>query len=260
MSRLLLPALLIVAFLTFVPTLTGCSSRGVHYTRPGHTSAARHRATMRTYTVRGRTYHPTYVKVGDTMTGVSSWYGPNFHGKMTSNGEQYDMHAHTAAHKTWPMDTMVRVENLQNGKSTVVRINDRGPFVAGRVIDCSYAAGKDLGLDKTGIAKVKLTVLGFAGKIYRPTVEQQRDHTALPSVHLSDFGVQVGAFRRRIGAEITRRKYVAILHTPKHVIIREFTVGGLPLYRVWVMGFGSAEEAKDFIADRGIEGGFLIRP
>ncbi len=260
MPRFFFSVFLSVALSSVMLSLTGCSVKRVHYTKPGHTSAARHRATMRTYTVRGRTYHPTYVKVGDTMIGISSWYGPNFHGKMTSNGEQYDMHAHTAAHKTWPMDTMVRVQNLQNGKSTVVRINDRGPFVAGRVIDCSYAAGKELGLDKTGIAKVKLTVLGFAGKIYRPTAAQKRDRAALPSVHLSDFGVQVGAFRRKIGAEITRRKYTTIVRTPKHVMIREFTVGGLPLYRVWVMGFGSAEEAKDFIADRGIAGGFLIRP
>ncbi|WP_292661332.1 septal ring lytic transglycosylase RlpA family protein [Nitratifractor sp.] len=260
MPRFLFSLFLLGALLGLLLNLTGCSSRRVHYTKPGHTSAARQRATMRTYTVRGRTYHPTYVSVGDTMTGISSWYGPNFHGKMTSNGEQYNMHAHTAAHKTWPMDTMVRVDNLQNGKSTVVRINDRGPFVAGRVIDCSYAAGKDLGLDKSGIAKVKLTVLGFAGKIYRPGTAQKRDHSAPPSVHLSDFGVQVGAFRRKIGAEITRRKYSSWVRPPKHVIIREFTVGGAPLYRVWVMGFGSAEEARDFLRDRGIEGGFLIRP
>lgn len=260
MLRFLLSVVVGFALASLMLSLSGCSSKRVHYTKPGHTSVARYRATMRTYRVRGRTYHPTYVKVGDTMTGISSWYGSDFHGKMTSNGEQYDMHAHTAAHKTWPMDTMVRVENLENGKSTVVRINDRGPFVAGRVIDCSYAAGKELGLDKTGIAKVKLTVLGFAGKIYRPSAEQKRDHAEPPSVHLSDFGVQVGAFRRRIGAEITRRKYTTITRTPKHVIIREFTVGGLPLYRVWVMGFGSAEEAKDFIADRGITGGFVIRP
>ncbi len=244
--------------LTLLPlTFSGCSRP--HYTKPGKTSAARHRATMRSYTVRGRTYHPTYVKVGDTMKGVASWYGPNFHGKMTSNGEQYNMHAKTAAHKTWPMDTMVRVDNLQNGKSTIVRINDRGPFVAGRVIDCSYAAGKEIGLDKTGIAKVKLTVLGFAGKIYKPTEKQKAEKAPVPEVQLSNFGVQVGAFRKKIGAEITKRKYSSLVQPPKHVMIREFMVDGAPLYRVWVMGFGSEEEAKDFIYDHNIEGGFLIR-
>jgi len=235
----------------------GCSSK--HYTRPGHTSRARHKATMRSYTVRGRTYHPTYVKVGDTMTGISSWYGPNFHGKETSNGEQYNMHALTAAHKTWPMETMVRVENLENGRSAVVRINDRGPFVKGRVIDCSYAAGKKLGLDRTGTARVRLTVLGFAGRIYRPTEAEKREHAPAPRVELSDFGIQVGAFRRYEGAQIYQRRYRALAEAPKRVIIREFQVDGAPLYRVWVMGFGSAEEARDFIRDHDIPGAFLVR-
>ena len=237
--------------------LTGCSQK--HYTRPGHTSKARYKATMRSYTVRGRTYHPTYVKVGDTMKGIASWYGPNFHGKETSNGEQYNMHAMTAAHKTWPMDTMVRVRNLDNGRSAVVRINDRGPFVRGRVIDCSYAAGKKLGLDKTGTARVELTVLGFAGKVYHPTEAQRRDHAPAPRVELSDFGVQVGAFRREEGARITQRRYQKILGRPERVIIRRFEVDGAPLYRVWVMGFGSADEARDFIRDQGIPGAFLVR-
>ena len=235
--------------------LGGCASKKMPST--GYTSAARHKATMRTYKVRGRTYHPTYVRVGDTMKGIASWYGPNFHGKQTSNGEQYNMHAMTAAHKTWPMDTMVRVDNLDNGRSAVVRINDRGPFVKGRVIDCSYAAGKKLGLDKTGIARVKLTVLGFAGKVYNPPAKKSA--TPPPGVKLSDFGVQVGAFRRYEGAEAYRRKYQALAGDRYRVIVRKFQVDGAPLYRVWVMGFGSAEEARDFIRDHGIAGGFLVR-
>ena len=240
-----------------VVNFSGCSSK--HYTQPGHTSKARFKATMRSYTVRGKHYHPTYVKVGDTMKGIASWYGPDFHGKETSNGEQYNMHAMTAAHKTWPMDTMVRVDNLDNGRSAVVRINDRGPFVRGRVIDCSYAAGKKLGLDKSGVARVKLTVLGFAGKVYRPTPEQKAVHAPVPEVQLSDFGVQVGAFRRYEGAQITRRRYETLAGEGKRVVIRKFVVDGAPLYRVWVMGFGSAEEARDFIRDHGIAGGFLVR-
>jgi len=214
---------------------------------------------MRTYTVRGRTYHPTYVKVGDTMTGIASWYGPNFHGKETSNGEQYNMHAMTAAHKTWPMDTMVRVSNLENGRSVVVRINDRGPFVRGRVIDCSYAAGKRLGLDKSGIAHVKLTVLGFAGKIYTPTKAEKQARTPVPEVRLSDFGIQVGAFRRYEGARAYQERYQAMVQPPRSVQIRKFMVDGAPLYRVWVMGFGSADEARDFIREHAVPGAFLVR-
>ncbi len=256
--------------LIYLLMLGGCSQREPFATV--HTSKARHKATMRTYRVRGRTYRPTYVRVGDTMRGISSWYGPNFHGKYTSNGEVYNMHRMTAAHKTWPMDTIVRVENLSNGRSVIVRINDRGPFVKGRIIDCSYAAGKKLGLDRTGIAKVKLTVLGFSGKIFKPHPQSRpstrsRQETRppvspepLPSVRLSDFGVQVGAFRRLEGAKITRRKYASMIDDRLRVIVKKFDdVDGAPLYRVWVMGFGSDDEALDFIHDRGISG-FLIRP
>ncbi|NPA76002.1 MAG: septal ring lytic transglycosylase RlpA family protein [Euryarchaeota archaeon] len=243
--------------------LTGCSHRGPYAT--SYTSKARHKATMKTYRVRGRTYRPTYVRVGDTMRGVSSWYGPNFHGKYTSNGEIYNMHKMTAAHKTWPMDTIVRVENLDNGKSVVVRINDRGPFVRGRVIDCSYAAGKKLGLDRTGIARVKLTVLGFSGKVFKPRVGKvQAKHVSklqqVPAVRLSDFGVQVGAFYQYKGALQYKRRFAKIAGKKQRVEIRRFNEDGRLLYRVWVMGFDTADEAKDFIRDYGISGGFLIRP
>jgi len=213
---------------------------------------------MRCYTVLGKTYRPTYVKVGDTMVGVSSWYGPNFHGKMTSSGERYNMYAMTAAHKTWPMDTMVRVKNLDNGKSTIVRINDRGPFVKNRILDCSYAAGKKIGIDKRGTARVKLTVVGFAGKVYKQTAENIGK--PLPKVEITNFAVQVGAFRRKEGAEIYRQKYASLVCPPQKVIVKKFIEDGEPLYRVWVEGFKSEEEARDFITFRGVEGGFIIRP
>ena len=255
----------LIAAVSFVFFLDGCSQRSPYAT--SHTSKARHKATMRSYRVRGRTYRPTYVSVGDTMRGISSWYGPNFHGKYTSNGEIYNMHRMTAAHKTWPMDTIVKVENLSNGRSVVVRINDRGPFVRGRVIDCSYAAGKKLGLDRTGIAKVKLTVLGFSGKVFKPhAAERSRTKAApvpkstpLPRVRLSDFGVQVGAFRNYAGAVKYKRHYAPMAGDRLRVLIRRFDEDGAPLYRVWVMGFGSEEEAMDFIRDHGIAGGFLVR-
>ncbi len=246
-----------VAVIIGMAMLTGCAEEELYETR--YTSAARHKATMRTYRVRGRTYRPTYVRVGDTMRGISSWYGPKFHGQYTSNGEIYNMHKLTAAHKTWPMDTIVKVENLTNGRSVIVRINDRGPFVKGRIIDCSYAAGKRLGLDRTGLARVKLTVLGFAGKIYRPDRADRTHSAPPPRVHLSDFGVQVGAFRQSKGVARTRKRYQKILNGPLRIVVRKYTVAGAPLYRVWVMGFGSADEARDFIRDHHIEGGFLIR-
>ena len=128
-----------------------------------NTSAAGQRATMRPYTINGKTYYPTTVSVGDTALGIASWYGPNFHGKKTSNGETYNMNAMTSAHKTLPMNTMVRVINLGNGAQTTVRINDRGPFVAGRIIDLSKAAATSIGMIGAGTARVKLEVVGFYG-------------------------------------------------------------------------------------------------
>ena len=95
---------------------------------------------------------------GRRQEGVASWYGPGFHGKLTSNGEVYDMHATTAAHKTLPFNTRVRVVNLDNQRETEVRINDRGPFAGNRIIDLSYQAAKELGMIKSGIAPVRLVV------------------------------------------------------------------------------------------------------
>jgi rare lipoprotein A len=91
--------------------------------------------------------------------GKASWYGKPFHGRLTASGERYDMHAPTAAHKSLPFGTRVRVTNLDNGKHTVVRINDRGPFVKGRIIDLSYGAAKQIQMLQSGVVRVKLEVL-----------------------------------------------------------------------------------------------------
>jgi len=229
--------------------LSGCSQKKPYIPKGSkYTSAARHKACMRCYTVLGRKYTPTYVSVGDTMKGISSWYGPNFHGKYTSNGEVYNMYKKTAAHKTWPMDTMVRVTNLENGKSTVVRINDRGPFVKGRIIDCSYAAGKALGLDKSGIAKVKLEVLGFAGQINTNNIQK--------SIKLNNFGIQVGAFSHYRGAKQIQHRYSKMYPTYK-TIIKKYVNGAKILYRVWMMGFETEQQVKDFRDCNGINGSIV---
>ncbi|MBM4162312.1 MAG: septal ring lytic transglycosylase RlpA family protein [Ignavibacteria bacterium] len=94
-----------------------------------------------------------------TLEGVASYYADDFHGKLTSNGEIFDMDALTAAHRTFPFGTMVRVTNLTNSKTVIVRVNDRGPFVEGRIIDLSRGAAKELDLVKAGTARVKLEVL-----------------------------------------------------------------------------------------------------
>ncbi|MBM4327775.1 MAG: septal ring lytic transglycosylase RlpA family protein [Deltaproteobacteria bacterium] len=116
------------------------------------------------YTINGKTYKTMKtVKSGHKETGVASWYGPGFDGKKTACGERYDMHAMTAAHPSLPMNTLVRVTNLANGRATVVRINDRGPFVDDRLIDLSLAAARELKIVRPGLASVQLDVIGSSG-------------------------------------------------------------------------------------------------
>ena len=107
------------------------------------------------YQVFGVWYYPSDDR-GYDQTGIASWYGPGFHALATANGEQYDQDDVTAAHKTLPMPSYVQVENLDNGRTLTVRINDRGPFVAGRIIDLSRRSAQLLGVDKAGLARVRV--------------------------------------------------------------------------------------------------------
>ncbi|MDU9048461.1 MAG: septal ring lytic transglycosylase RlpA family protein [Candidatus Electrothrix sp. Rat3] len=116
-------------------------------------------ATQRPYVIEGQTYFPVPSAEGYEETGLASWYGDPFHGRKTANGETYDMYGVTAAHKTLPMNTMLLVKNLANGKTTTVRINDRGPFVDGRIIDLSYTTAKKLGVVHRGTEKVQIIAL-----------------------------------------------------------------------------------------------------
>ena len=113
------------------------------------------------YKIDGVWYYPKEDPSYDN-TGVASWYGRDFHGKLTANGEKYDMNALTAAHPTLPMPTKVRVTNLENGRSLILRVNDRGPFRKGRIIDVSRKASELLGFQEQGTAKVRVTFLGRA--------------------------------------------------------------------------------------------------
>ncbi|SHN50357.1 septal ring lytic transglycosylase RlpA family protein [Desulfovibrio litoralis] len=112
------------------------------------------------YTIKGKTYYPLTSAHNYSEEGVASWYGPGFHGKQTANGEKYDMHTMTAAHKILPFDTRLKVTHLGNGKQITVRVNDRGPFVSNRIIDLSNVAAKQLGIVGTGTAKVRIESIG----------------------------------------------------------------------------------------------------
>ena len=113
------------------------------------------------YTIKGVTYVPR-EDPGYDRTGIASWYGPNFHGKLTANGELFDQHRLTAAHKTLPLPSLVRVTNTQSGRSAVLRVNDRGPFAGDRIIDLSRAAAERLGTRRAGLAEVRVEYLGPA--------------------------------------------------------------------------------------------------
>lgn len=215
-------------------------------------SEAMHKATMRPYKVFGKWYYPTVAKIGDTQVGISSWYGPNFHAKPTSNGEIYDMYKATAAHKTLPMNTMLKVENLENGKSTIVRVNDRGPFVGSRIIDLSNKAAREIDMVAKGTAKVKITVIGFHGKVAQTKAEKEE------VASVGKYYLQVGAFSRYEGALITKNKFKMILGNEYDVIINKGIFNNKDINRVWISGFRSEDEVKDFKEKNSLNGAMII--
>lgn len=234
-------------------------------------SPAIQEATMRPYQVSGKWYYPEKVSLGDKFDGYATWYGQDFQSKKTSNGEIYNMHAHTAAHKTFPMNTVVKVLNVENGKSTIVRINDRGPFVEGRIIDLSHAAANDIEMVGVGTAKVRLEVIGFGGVINKDNkqnVQSVQSNDVLSSefkvdstpksVSGGNFAIQVGAFRRKEGAQITQENFSHM--PPYQSVIKEFELDGAPIYRVFLRGFQSEDEVQDFLKKTPqVQGGLIIR-
>ncbi len=162
------------------------------------------------YTVRGRTYHVMQDARGFREQGLASWYGLKFHGRRTSSGEPYDMYAMTAAHKTLPLPTWVRVTNRENGKSVVVKVNDRGPFHPGRIIDLSYAAAAKLGVLAKGTAPVEIVALtpGGAPRATRP---------AAPGVSPEPRFIQAGAFSSLVNARSLYRRLSRVQEHPVEI-------------------------------------------
>jgi rare lipoprotein A len=160
--------------------------------------------------------------------GVASWYGFPFQGRRTSNGEIYEMHDFTAAHRTLPFNAVVRVTNLRNGKQTEVRINDRGPFVANRVIDLSLSAAQAIDMVGAGTAPVRLEIISG------------------PNPHVGFFAVQVGAFQVQENAERLKAQLSA-QYSP--VSVAKYDSPNGLFYRVRV-GRASSEEAARQLAER----------
>jgi rare lipoprotein A len=166
---------------------------------------------------------PPPPKIGATETGIASWYGHPYHGRRTASGEIYDMEQMTAAHRTLPFGTRVRVTNLSNGKTVEVRINDRGPFVDRRILDLSRAAARRIDLIGPGTAKVRVLVLGFG-----------------PDRGEAAFGVQVGAFEKKKQAERIRKE-MEKRYAPVTLVRRE---AGGTMWRVLVGRKSNMEEAE----------------
>lgn len=235
-------------------------------------SAAIQRATMRPYKIAGKWYYPSRVDVGDIFDGIASWYGPNFHDKKTSNGEIYNMYAHTAASKTLPMNTIVKVYNKENGKITIVRINDRGPFVDGRIIDLSNVAAHDIGMVDKGTAQVRLEVIGFGGMVAKNYEKKFQKDLQKSSSELSnefkvgdskdtveggDFALQLGAFKNESGAKEMQKRYDEKLVNNQNYKTEVKQDGAF--YRVFVRGFKSEDEANDFGINSGLENPIIVR-
>jgi len=146
------------------------------------TQVTKSASASRPYEVLGKRYSPMLDETGYKEEGIASWYGRKFHGYHTSNGETYDMFAMTAAHKTLPLPSFVRVTNTANGKSVIVRVNDRGPFHDDRIIDLSYAAAYKLGYYNHGTAKVKLEAITLAGSAARQTYIQVAAGSTLANI------------------------------------------------------------------------------
>lgn len=271
----------------FVPVLamtllatTGCAQMrlGTHLTKSMTDAPAPYSAPAVTgprkigqpYEILGKTYYPIPSSEGFTEKGIASWYGKEFHGKPTANGEVYNMYDITAAHPTLPLPTYVRVTNLENGRSLVVRVNDRGPFLRSRVIDLSMRSAQLLGMDKQGTAPVLLEALPTDGsRLARSQqvaqriqqVETRQDAIRLtervtnsssddlpvvetPNVDVAIY-VQTGAFSSRENAVKQSQEVGRIYNNTR---IMETQVNGKAFYRVRVGPLANVGIADEVLA------------
>ncbi len=223
------------------------------------------------YTVLGKTYRVLPSSHGYKERGEASWYGTKFHGRRTANGEVYNMFAMTAAHKTLPIPSYVRVTHVGNGRSIVVRINDRGPFHGNRIIDLSYAAAKKLGVIATGVARVDVVDVTPTGKSVAATpapapapTSNTRDTVPAPvAPSLSsanaqgDVYLQLGAFQQSQSAESLRDKIAGVLSQAVNVI-----TGRDKLHRVFVGPFNNRQQVvgvQGLLRQRGLSQGHIVQ-
>ncbi len=198
------------------------------------------------YEVFGKKYYVMKTSEGYHEKGIASWYGSKFHGRRTSSGEPYDMHLATAAHKTLPLPAYAEVTNLDNGKKVIVKINDRGPFKHGRLIDMSYGAALRLGMTGTGTARVDVRVIDVSEA--KPAVTYTAANESRPADGAGTW-LQAGAYGKREGAEQLAGRLQRASINPVSI----HDAGDL--FRVWLGPYGSTSEVESVIS-RAIELGF----
>jgi len=235
--------------------LTACTSRRHSYTKTDQRTPTRTPASQRPYTVDGKRYEPLASHEGFRQEGVASSYGSDFHGRKTSSGEPFDMHAMTAAHKTLPLGVYVRVRHKRNGNEIIVRINDRGPFVRDRIIDLSEAAAARLDMLREGLAQVQIEALGYkndASPTSSPTYRPPASYDA------GSFGLQVGAFTIKANAH----RYADELRRSHGTAdVQEALVNGTRYYRVRLGRYTSltaAQAAQTSFEHKGFPGCFVV--
>lgn len=193
------------------------------------------------YVVLGQRYYTLKTAQGFSERGVASWYGKKFHGRKTSSGEIYDMYKMTAAHKGLPLPTYVQVRNLDNGRTAVVKVDDRGPFHDNRIIDLSYAAALKLDVADKGTAFVEIRALDERGRPLGPALAgRQPTASASPGIYL-----QIGAFQQRQNAVRLSDQVAGAI--PKNVHIYEVTTRGKSIYRVQVGPLVSVDIADGIV-------------
>ena len=213
----------------------------------------------RPYEVKGIRYFPLPDAEGFVEYGKASWYGEEFHGRPTSSGRIYDMYAKSAAHKTLPLGTLVRVVNLSNRKSVIVTVNDRGPFVRGRVIDLSYGAAKELDMIGPGVVDVKVAALAReaswpGSEAGSPPVLEWQDFRK------GEFTIQIGAFENRTNALNLADRFREVFDFVNIAVYRDGT--GRVFYRVHVSKSETLDEAGNLekrLGEMGFPNAFVVR-
>ena len=254
-------------FILFTLILVGCMSKFRKDGPPAHdvdvskiadavphSLPKSHYGNPESYVVYGQRYHVLPSAEGYKNRGIASWYGTKFHGQLTASREPYDMLAMTGASRTLPIPSFVKVTNLENGRSAIVKINDRGPFAPNRIIDLSYVAAKKLGFAGRGTALVEVAAITpdmdhFAAN---PAPSLAANTPVAEKKNAPQLYLQLGAFSQLASAEALKNKLTSIVQKP--VVIETQAEANRAPYKVRIgpfIGVGEIDRIKSFLEQRG---------